>query len=243
MLSATSMPSASARPLRAFASTLRAAMRARARRVGTERAAPAPARGPAGDSDAELLPLLAGSLVRTGPDATRLLYVGDLSPRSGVLDFLSVAIRRAERDPDTVIELCWAGRGDLSGVLRAQLAPPNLLQRFHRPDGAADLAALVARCGVLVVPTAGAVEPLPIRQAMAGGLPVLGSARCPQVRHLVTPDRTGWQFDPFGTAETAQALDTALATPRERLDAMRGAAREQVAGSRHRSASPALVDA
>jgi hypothetical protein len=53
---------------------------------------------------------------RAGSDASRIVYVGDLSPRSGIADFLSCAIAWAERHPDIDLEICWLGQGDLLGI-------------------------------------------------------------------------------------------------------------------------------
>lgn len=177
---------------------------------------------------AEIKSLLGCSLERSRTDATRILYVGDLSPQSGVVDLLSCVISWAERHRETPVDICWAGSGDLQGVLRAQSKPPNLTQSFTRPADAGTLAALAAHHGILAVPNAGTVDLVPIAQAMAAGLPVLGSARCPEVRMLVTSTATGWLFDPLSPAEMSGALNAALSTSAARLLEMRAAAQRRL---------------
>ncbi len=176
----------------------------------------------------EITALLGCSLERTPADATRILYLGDLSPQSGVADLLSCIIAWADRNRDIPVGICWAGAGDLQGILRAQATPPNLRQSFRPPPAADALAALVAQCGILAVPNTGPVDLLPIAQAMAAGLPVLGSARCPEARLLVTSTATGWLFDPLSPVELSAALAAALSTPLMRLAEMRAAARRRV---------------
>lgn len=165
---------------------------------------------------------------RTGGDAFRIIYVGDLSPSSGVAEFLACAIGWAERNPAVGIEIAWLGRGDLLGVLHAQLLPPNLTQRFADIPARPDLAAEFARSGLLVVPSLSHVRSPYITEAMAAGLPVLGSIRSAQVRGLVAQHVTGWLFDPLWPEDMAAALDAVFATTPGRLDEMRGDARARI---------------
>ena len=177
---------------------------------------------------ADITALLGCSLERTQETATRILYLGDLSPQSGVVDLLACITAWADRHRDIPVDICWAGTGDLQGVLRAQAMPPNLTQSFTPPPADDAIASLVARCGILAVPNTGLVDLLPIAQAMAAGLPVFGSARCPEARLLVTSTATGWLFDPLSPVEMSAALDAALSTSPMRLAEMRAAARHRV---------------
>ncbi len=185
-------------------------------------------------------------VTRAGPDATRIAYVGELSPHSGVADFLSCATLWADRHPDRSIEICWAGGGDLQGVLQAQWLPPNLQQAFVDAQDTRARAAVFARCGLLVAPNPALPGSLVVAEAMAAGLLVLGSARSAAVRGLVQPNVTGWLFDPLVPDQMMQALDAALSTGPARLNEMRAAARarvspgpERLAGGLHRN--PALA--
>lgn len=165
---------------------------------------------------------------RFGPDAYRIVHVGDLSPRSGVAEFLTCAIGWAEQNAGTPVEVMWLGTGDLQGVLHAQVVPPNLTQSFSEIPASGELAAIFARCGLLVVPSLADIRSPHIADAMAAGLPVIGSVRSAQVRGLVAHEESGWLFDPLRGEEMGAALNAALATPPAELDIMRAACRARI---------------
>lgn len=176
----------------------------------------------------DVTPFILCPRTRAGGDAHKLIYAGELSPRSGVADFLRSAIAWAERQPSAALDICWLGQGDLQGVLRAQVLPPNLNQTFAEIPDRAGLAAIFARCGILVVPSLSHVRAPYIAEAMTAGLPVLGSVRSAPVRGLVAQDETGWLFDPLAPGQIGSALDAALGTSPARLDEMRAAARARI---------------
>ena len=172
---------------------------------------------------------LACPLNRSRSDARRLLYVGELSPVGGAFDFLSCAISWAEQHPETPIDITWLGEGDLRGVLQAQLVPANLTQVFARIPPAGELAAIMARRGLLVVPSLSETGASGVDEGMAAGLPVLGSIHNSRVKGLVVPNQSGWLFDPLRAGEMYDALDAAITTPAGQLDMMRAAARARMA--------------
>ena len=171
---------------------------------------------------------LACPLNRSRSDARRLLYIGAISPDGGAFDFLSCAISWAERHPETPIDITWLGEGDLRGVLQAQLVPANLTQVFARTPPAAELAAIMARRGLLVVPSLSETSESWVAEGMAGGLPVLGSIRNSRVKGLVVANQNGWLFDPLRAGKMYDALDAALTTSAGQLDVMRAAARARM---------------
>jgi glycosyltransferase involved in cell wall biosynthesis len=176
----------------------------------------------------ECAPFLASPLARAGAAAHRIAYLGELSPNSGVADFLACVVRWAERFPGSTVEVSWFGRGDLEGVLQAQPVPANLAQSFADIPPRAELAAQLSQCGLLVVPSIAGAGPSRITDAMAAGLPVLGSTRSTAARALVTHGLTGWLFDPLVAGAMPAALATALATDPLRLDVMRAEARARI---------------
>ena len=177
---------------------------------------------------ADVMPFIQAPLARTDAAVTRILYLGELVPYSGVVDLLSCAIEWSERNPAKRVDICWAGYGDLQGVLRAQLTPPNLTQSFTPlPTGSA-LVELMGRCGILAVPNLGQADLLALALGMAAGLPVLGNLRSPQVRLLVSHAVNGWLFDPVSLSSMFDALGAALTTPAPEFDRMRVAARARI---------------
>jgi len=167
-------------------------------------------------------------LSRAEPDAHRIAYVGELTPRGGAAEFLSTAIAWAEATPGVPVEIVWLGEGDLLGILQAQPTPANLKQTFARIPSSNRLATMLARCGLLVIPNLTDLPFCWITEAMAAGLPVLGSTRDIQVRALVEQRETGWLFDPLRENEMFSALNAALTTTAAQLDEMRAAARARI---------------
>ena len=165
---------------------------------------------------------------RPAADAHRVAYAGQLSPSSGVADFLLCAAAWAERNPGRRLELCWIGEGSLRGVLMAQPLPANLVQEFTGALAPAEVAERFGRSGLLVLPNLSRGWPPFLAEAMTAGLVVLGSSRNPGVRSLVVPGQTGWLFDPFSATETLDVLDAALTATPVQLDAMRAVARARV---------------
>lgn len=165
---------------------------------------------------------------REAADAYRIVYAGELSPQSGVADFLSCAIGWAERAPDKTLEIVWLGTGDLEGVLQAQLVPPNLQQVFQEMPSKPERAAIFAHCGAMVVPNLSDYRLPFITEAMAAGLVVLGSMRSAQVRSLVVGSGTGWTFDPLSPDTITAALDGLFDATTDGLDEMRMAARAKI---------------
>jgi glycosyltransferase involved in cell wall biosynthesis len=167
-------------------------------------------------------------LSRTDPDAHRIAYVGELAPRGGGAEFLSSAIAWAEANPEAQVEIVWLGEGDLLGVLQAQPAPANLSQTFARIPSSDGLAVLLERCGLLVMPSLTDLRNCWITEAMAAGLPVLGSVRDTRVCALVVQNESGWLFDPRRAKHMSAALSAALTATPARLDEMRAAARSRI---------------
>jgi glycosyltransferase involved in cell wall biosynthesis len=90
------------------------------------------------------------------------------------------------------------------------------------------LPSLYAQAGIFVLPTLADEWGLVVNEAMAAGLPVLGSAYSQAVEELVEDCLTGWTFRPGQAGEMYKALDRALRTPHEKLEEMRRSARRQV---------------
>ena len=173
-------------------------------------------------------PFLGCGETRPAADAHRIVYAGDLSPEAGVADLLAGVAACGEDLPNRSIEIWWAGEGDLAGVLAAQPLPSNVSQRFLGRLDPAGLARVFGQCGLLAAPALSGGKHLQVAQALAAGLPVLGSRRSRTVRQLVREDVNGWLFDTLQPLDIMQAIRRALDTPPARLDRMRQQARTLV---------------
>ena len=69
------------------------------------------------------------------------------------------------------------------------------------------LPTIYGSAGALVLPSLFDEWGLVVNEAMASGLPVLGSRYSQAVEEMVTDGRTGWCFDPLRPATVADALD------------------------------------
>jgi glycosyltransferase involved in cell wall biosynthesis len=188
------------------------------------------------DDDNNRSKLLCYPIERSVPNAHRLLYIDELCPEGGGLDFLSAAIAWAEAHSGDTINITWLGTGDLLGVFQAQPMPANLNQCFGSLPGSDDLANILRQCGILIVPSLSDRWSPWMMDAMASGLPVLGSVRSSQVRSLVVPNESGWLFDPL-RGEIFAALTKARATATDDLHSMRIAARNRVKAAYTRPAA------
>ncbi len=180
------------------------------------------------DNPIDAAPWLALDLERTPIQATRLLYVGRLIELKG-LDLLFDALHRyAVRKLHGVPELWLAGSGPLEPHLRARAAAAGVACRFLGNVPYALLPQVYAQAGILVFPTLGDNWGLVVNEALAAGMPVLGSRYSQAVEQLIVDGLHGWTFRPDVPAEFDAALDRALHTPPERLQQMRHAVREQI---------------
>lgn len=152
--------------------------------------------------------------------ARRLLYVGQLIDRKGLLPFLQVLIDWARLHADQSIEWHLAGEGPLRRDLEHQPAPPNLKLIFLGNVSYADLPAVYGAADVFVFPTLADTWGVVVNEAMAAGLPVLGSTLGQAVQELVEDGKTGWTFRTDRLPTLSHALARCLQTPQHELSEM-----------------------
>src|SRR5436190_875726 len=75
-----------------------------------------------------------------------------------------------------------------------------------------------SQAGILVFPTLADEWGLVVVEAMAAGLPVLGSLHSQAVEDLVTDGLDGWTFRPDDCASLRSALNRALGASAEEID-------------------------
>ncbi len=155
----------------------------------------------------------------------RLLYVGQLIERKGLLPFAAVLAKWAEQHPERSVELRFAGDGPLRERLQTCPVPSNLHLQFLGNVSYADLPQVYGNAGVLAFPTLADTWGVVVNEGMAAGLPVLGSVHSQAVQELVVNGRNGWTFRASRPEEMYQAIHDCLMTPIETLDEMRQDAR------------------
>ena len=184
----------------------------------------------------EMEPFAAVPLHRDPCQAHRLLYAGRLIELKGLVPFLTVLARWGERHPERAVEFWLAGEGPVRAELEAMPLPPNVTLHFMGNLAYEDLPRAYTEAGIFVLPTLSDEWGVVVNEAMASGVPVLGSIYSQAVEELVRDGETGWTFRVDHADEIERALERALATSPEDLDAMRVQAREAV-----RDLTPATV--
>jgi len=168
----------------------------------------------------DLAPFLSLPTERPDPVRHRLLYSGSLTHRKGLLLFLPVLSEWALKNPERQVELVVAGHGPLFPEMSCFRAPDNLKLKLVGPVPYIQVPDIYRDGGILVFPTLADEWGMVVTEAMAAGVPVLGSLYSQAVEELVIDGRNGWTFRPDRPAEMFAALGRALNTPRETVNQM-----------------------
>ncbi|MDJ0553663.1 MAG: glycosyltransferase family 4 protein [Microcoleaceae cyanobacterium MO_207.B10] len=173
-------------------------------------------------------PFVAIPLSRESDRAYRLLSVGQLVERKGLLQFMNILVKWGKNHPEQNLEFWIAGSGLLKETLVAQPLPENLKVKFLGNIEYQKLPEIYAQAGIFIFPTLADEWGVVTNEAMAAGLPVLGSLYSQSVEELVKDYITGWLFRPDNQDEMYSTLEKALATTEEDLAKMRSKARDRI---------------
>ncbi|HEY3453480.1 MAG TPA: glycosyltransferase family 4 protein [Bryobacteraceae bacterium] len=161
---------------------------------------------------------------RTPERVRRILYAGQLIERKGLVPFLAALSEWAAAHPERNVEFTIAGGGPLRTALETFVAQENLTLHFAGSLPYDELPKLYSKADVFVLPTLADTWGVVVNEALAAGLPVLGSVRAQAVEELVIDGVNGWTFDPDRPSEMYAAIDRAMQTTSEQLTAMRAKA-------------------
>ncbi len=160
--------------------------------------------------------------VSTDPRATQsantreLLYCGAMSSRKGILQFAQIAQQWSTNNPDLSIRLNIAGTGELQDSI-AKLSTNNFAINFLGNCDQRQLRDAYRNADVCVFPTLADEWGLVPIEAMASGLPVLGSIHAQSVESCVVEGENGWVFNPESEQTIESALDRCMTTTAEDL--------------------------
>lgn len=160
--------------------------------------------------------------------ARRLIYFGRLVQRKGLQPFLEVLSTWLRDHPESSCEFWLVGDGPLRKDLAAFPAPSSLKLKFLGNVEYEELPRLYAQGGVLAFPTLADEWGVVVNEALASGIPVMGSLYSQAVEEMVRDGIDGWTFHPDRPEEMYAAIDRALTVPSEKLDEMRRAGRERI---------------
>jgi glycosyltransferase involved in cell wall biosynthesis len=165
------------------------------------------------------------TLDRDEASTHRMLYVGQFVTRKGLVPFLRVLVRWATDHPSKIIEIYLVGSGPLEQTLKSLPRPSNLTVSVHGFVPYDDLATVYQSAGIFVFPTLADEWGTVVSEAMASGLPVLGSVEGQAVEELVRDGVSGWLFRRDKEHEIYDAIDRSMKTSPEQLSRMRIEAR------------------
>jgi glycosyltransferase involved in cell wall biosynthesis len=130
--------------------------------------------------------------------------------------------------PEQQCDFWIAGDGPLRQELESMQISPQLQIRFLGSVQYEKLPELYGQGDIYVFPTLADEWGVVVNEALAAGLPVLGSVYSQAVEELVTDGVTGWTFRPDHPEEVYEALNRAMTTSEEHLNEMRWASRERI---------------
>jgi len=158
----------------------------------------------------------------------RLLYIGQLIDRKGVLPFMQAIARWGRRHPGRSVELHLVGEGPVSARIDQIELPGNVRLRRSGHVPYRQVPEMYEHADISVLPSLGDEWGNAVSESLALGVPVLGSVYSQAVEMIVREGVNGWSFRPDDPASIDAALDRALAAGRPRLAQMRAAARASV---------------
>ncbi len=112
---------------------------------------------------------------RAGASAYRLLYSGRLLLRKQLVPFVGVLRTWCLENPSRTVEMWFAGDGPERGPLQRLPLAQNLSLKFLGNLNCSDLPGIYEQCGALVIATLADEWALVANEALAAGMPVLGS--------------------------------------------------------------------
>lgn len=194
-------------------------------------------------STTEMTAFAAVPLKRPAEATYRLLYVGQLVERKGLVTFFEVLHKWGQQNATRKVDLWVVGSGPLKSCLEGYVLPQNITVKFWGAVAYSELPGIYAQCGLLVFPTLADEWGMVVNEAMAAGLPVLGSVYSQAVEELVIGGVSGWIFRPDDLDDMYSSLNEALITSENRLIEMQSAARNRIRELTPESAATRVLDA
>jgi FkbM family methyltransferase len=167
-------------------------------------------------------------LRKSDEGARRLLYVGRLVAGKGLENFVEELSRWLEKHPGKSCELWFVGDGPLQSQLQNLPISKSLAVKFIGNVPYSELPEYYAQADACILPTLCDTWGLVVNEALASGVPVLGSLYSQAVEELIKDGANGWSFFPDREGELQRAIDSMFQTNNGELDWMRHVARESI---------------
>jgi glycosyltransferase involved in cell wall biosynthesis len=159
----------------------------------------------------------------------RLLVIGQLNQRKGVMQAMEAVSSYARQHPDQSWDLTFIGSGPLQEELKNFPTSANLSVHMLGNIDPIELAPRLNEYGVLLFPTLADEWGLVVNEAMRAGLPVLGSCYAQASTTLIDEGRNGWLYSPDQPAQLHEKLAQIGRLTSRQMTEMRDHARGTVA--------------
>ncbi len=169
-----------------------------------------------------------GAVKRGEANVRKLVYVGQLIERKGIVPCLNQLADYARQHPDQQIQVQWIGDGPMAPAIRDFPTPENLSFEMLGNVPATLLGETMSQAGALLLPSLADEWALVVNEALHAGMPVIGSCLAQATETLVRDGFNGWTYDPRDPASLTKALDQYFSSTDSQLDAMRMQCRESV---------------
>ena len=155
----------------------------------------------------------------------RLLVLGQLNQRKGVVQALEGVASYAQQHPEQSWDITFIGSGPLKSALESMSVPANVTAKVIGNIDPLELAPQLNEYGVLLFPTLADEWGLVVNEAMRAGMPVIGSRYAQASTTLIDEGRNGWLYAPDQPRELHACLAQVQALSSQRLREMREASR------------------
>ena len=162
------------------------------------------------------------------PNPLRLLTVGQLSERKGVIQSLALLTEYATKHPNQRLHWSLVGDGPLGQAIREATLPANLTLSLEGHCEPQQIQQHYESHHAMLFPTLGDEWGLVVNESLASGLPVIGSCHSQAVETIVASEQNGFVFDPEQKASLALALDQFLSLSPSQRTTMKTVARQSV---------------
>ncbi len=157
-----------------------------------------------------------------------LLYCGGIIPRKGVVEFADALKTWCQQNPSRKVLFQLAGAGDAGAEVLARQGDNLQVEMLGDLDHAA-LRLANRNADICVNPTFADEWGLVPIEALASGLPVLGSSYAQSVETVIKDGHNGWAFRTDEPASLAKAIEASMACSSQQLIEMQDDCRQSVA--------------
>ncbi len=175
-------------------------------------------------------------------EMAKLLYCGSISPRKGISQFADALGQWCSRNRHQKVELMIAGSGELQAEV-ASKASDNFHVKFLGNCDVGQLREAYGSADICVFPTLADEWGLVPIEAMASGIPVLGSIFAQSVETCCIDNQNSWTFDPTDMPNMVDAIDRALSTSESKIREMGVLAKKAVSHISAQQSAAHLIDA